>query len=155
MRIVLALATGALFGLGLVVAGMTDTAKVQGFLDIFGAWDATLAFVMGGAILPMLAAWAISRRLRSAALGTPIPAQGDRLIDARLIGGAALFGVGWGLVGLCPGPAMAVAGYGGVPALVFLAAMAAGMLLARRAGLAAPLPGHPGSPCPAELATDA
>lgn len=147
MRYLFALSAGALFGLGLLVSGMTDTAKVQGFFDIFGAWDPTLMFVLGGAILPMAIAWPLAERRRTSLTGTRIPAQGDVLIDRRLLGGSALFGLGWGLVGLCPGPALAVAGFGGWPALVFLAAMVTGMILARRTGLAAPLPGPAGSPC--------
>ncbi|WP_338001347.1 DUF6691 family protein [Frigidibacter sp. ROC022] len=147
MRYLFALLAGSLFGLGLLVAGMTDTAKVQGFLDVFGAWDPTLMFVLGGAIIPMAIAWPLAERRRTAFTGTRIPAQGDALIDLRLISGSALFGLGWGLVGLCPGPALAVAGFGGWQALVFLAALIAGMILARRTRLAAPLPGQAGSPC--------
>ncbi len=135
MRLIVALLAGGLFGGGLLVSGMTDTAKVQGWLDIFGAWDPTLAFVLGGAILPMVIAWQIAARRDRAVLGTPIPAPSEPVIDARLIGGSALFGVGWALVGLCPGPAMAVLGFGGSPAWVFFAAMVGGMMLLGGLGL--------------------
>lgn len=118
---------GGLFGLGLLLSGMTDTTKVQGWLDIFGAWDPTLAFVMGGAILPMAVAWRIAARRRVAVLGTPLPAPPVQRLDARLITGSLLFGAGWGLAGLCPGPAMASISFGGIGGLVFLLAMMAGM----------------------------
>ncbi len=129
MRAVLALLAGGLFGAGLLVSGMTDTVKVQGFLDIFGAWDATLIFVMGGAILPMLIAWRVAARRETSMLGTPIPSPSAPVLDAHLLAGAALFGFGWALAGLCPGPAMASLSFGGLPGLVFLGAMIAGMLL--------------------------
>lgn len=135
MRLIVALLAGGLFGGGLLVSGMTDTAKVQGWLDIFGAWDPTLAFVLGGAILPMVIAWQIAARRDRAVLGTPIPAPSEPVIDARLFGGSALFGVGWALVGLCPGPAMAVLGFGGSPAWVFFPAMVGGMMLLGGLGL--------------------
>lgn len=129
MRTLFGFLAGLLFGAGLWVSGMTDTARVQGFLDL-RAWDPTLVFVMGGAMLPMAAAWALTRRRKTALLGDPFPPKPAPVLDARLIGGSVLFGVGWGLVGLCPGPAFAVLGFGGTPALVFLIAMAAGMYAA-------------------------
>ncbi|WP_323042381.1 DUF6691 family protein [Gemmobacter sp.] len=121
---------GGLFGLGLLLSGMTDTTKVQGWLDIFGAWDPTLAFVMGGAILPMAVAWRIAARRRVAVLGTALPGAPVQQLDARLITGSLLFGAGWGLAGLCPGPAIASIGFGGIGGLVFLLAMMAGMGIA-------------------------
>ncbi|MEM1298018.1 MAG: DUF6691 family protein [Pseudomonadota bacterium] len=127
MRNVSALLAGALFGLGLWASGMTNTAKVQGWLDVLGNWDATLAFVLGGAILPMLLAWRLTKGRRPA-LGGNFPSRPDTVLDARLIGGSALFGAGWVLVGLCPGPALASLSYGGVEGLVFLAAMSVGMI---------------------------
>ncbi|MBM7066242.1 DUF6691 family protein [Actibacterium sp. 188UL27-1] len=130
IRALIALLCGSLFGLGLLVSGMTDTAKVQGWLDIFGAWDPTLAFVLGGAILPMLAAWRIAAQRTQSRLGSPMPAPAEPRLDRRLIGGSALFGLGWALVGLCPGPALAVLAWGGRSAVIFFAAMAGGMLLA-------------------------
>lgn len=129
MRGLFALLSGALFGTGLVVSGMTDTAKVQGWLDLFGEWDPTLAFVLGGAILPMLVAWRVAARRQQAVLGGAFPAPSDPQIDRRLVAGSALFGFGWALVGLCPGPAMAVLSYGGSAAWMFFGAMVAGMVL--------------------------
>ncbi|MFQ6547277.1 DUF6691 family protein [Aestuariibius sp. 2305UL40-4] len=134
MRPLVAFLTGALFGSGLLVSGMTDTAKVQGWLDLFGAWDPTLAFVLGGAILPMAVAWRIAAHRSTSVLGDPLPTRPAPVIDARLLTGAALFGIGWALVGLCPGPAMAVLGFGGWPASLFFLAMLAGMALARLPG---------------------
>lgn len=131
MRALAALLIGALFGAGLTVSGMTDAAKVQGWLDLFGAWDPTLAFVMGGAIIPMAIAWRLAARRAAPVLGGDFPARPDPTIDRNLLGGSALFGVGWALVGLCPGPAMAVLGYGGWSTAVFFLAMAAGMIAAR------------------------
>ncbi len=131
MRLLVSLLTGALFGAGLTLSGMTDTTKVQGWLDLFGAWDPTLAFVLGGAILPMLIAWRIAARQSAPRFGTAFPARPSQHLDRRLITGSALFGFGWAMVGLCPGPALAVLGHGGWPALLFFAAMVAGMLLTR------------------------
>ncbi|MEM1301064.1 MAG: DUF6691 family protein [Pseudomonadota bacterium] len=127
MRVIVALLTGGLFGLGLTVSGMTNTDKVQSWLDIFGAWDPTLAFVLGGAILPMLVAWRIAQRRQTALLGSLLPSQPNPVIDRNLIVGSAFFGVGWALVGLCPGPAIAVLGYGGGNALLFFFTMVIGM----------------------------
>lgn len=129
MRIAIAALAGALFGAGLLVSGMTDPARVRGWLDVFGDWDPTLGFVLTGAILPMLIAWRIAARRRTALTGGPLPAPPSQRIDGRLIAGAALFGLGWGLAGLCPGPAMASLGFGGTPFLIFFAAMVAGMAL--------------------------
>ncbi len=129
MRTLFGLLAGLAFGAGLWFSGMTDTAKVQGFLNL-ADWDPTLAFVMGGAMLPMALAWAAARRRTTGLLGSPLPALPPTTLDARLIGGSVLFGIGWGLVGLCPGPAIAVVTFGGAPALVFLIAMVAGMYAA-------------------------
>ena len=131
MRVLLAMLCGSVFGLGLLVSGMTDTAKVQGFLDVAGAWDATLMFVLGGAIMPMLFAWRIAAARDAAVLGGTLPSAPSQVIDTRLIGGSALFGFGWALVGLCPGPAMASLSFGGTEGLVFFVAMALGMALWR------------------------
>ena len=132
MRNMLAALAGALFGTGLYLSGMTDTQKVQGFLDFFGDWDPTLAFVMGGAILPMAVAWALTGGRRPV-VGGDFPERPDPQLDRKLIVGAVLFGAGWGLVGLCPGPALASLGFGGLGGLIFLITMLAGMMIAPKA----------------------
>ncbi len=129
-RILIAAASGGLFGAGLLVSGMTNTVKVQGWLDIFGAWDPTLAFVLGGAILPMLVAWHLTTRRQAAITGASFPARPDPKLGHNLIIGSVLFGAGWGLVGLCPGPAIASLSWGGTGGITFLLAMIAGMLAA-------------------------
>jgi len=129
MRRVFAFAAGALFGGGLFISGMTDTAKVQGWLDLFGDWDPTLAFVMAGAVLPMAVVWRLMPA-RGPLLGGAFPTPPEPRIDRDLAVGSVLFGAGWGLVGLCPGPAIASLGYGGAGHWLFAAAMTAGMLLA-------------------------
>lgn len=126
MRIVLALLAGGLFGSGLFVSGMTDTTKVQGWLDVFGDWDPTLAFVMGGALIPMAIAWRLTRG-RSPLVGGTFPMPPAPEVDRRLVVGSALFGIGWGLAGLCPGPAVASLSYGGAGGLLFMASMLIGM----------------------------
>ena len=126
MREILAIIAGGLFGAGLHFSGMTDTAKVRGFLDFFGAWDPTLAFVMGGAILPMAVAWRMTST-RTPLVGGQFPARPESALTPALIVGAVLFGIGWGLVGLCPGPAMASISYGGWGGALFLASMIGGM----------------------------
>ncbi|CAD0184977.1 putative transporter component [Ruegeria sp. THAF57] len=133
MRLLISLIAGCLFGAGLLISGMTDTTKVQGWLDVFGNWDPTLAFVMGGAIIPMLFAWRMTEHRRPLAGGT-FPTMSPPELDRRLVVGSVLFGMGWGLSGLCPGPAIASVTYGGVGGLVFLAAMIAGMYAAPTVG---------------------
>ncbi len=129
MRALFAFLSGGLFGLGLLVSGMVDTTKVQGWLDLFGDWDPTLAFVLGGAVLPMMLVWRLAEGRRPA-LGGFFPPKPPARIDRGLVLGSVLFGAGWGLAGLCPGPAMASVTFGGWGGLVFLAAMVAGMLIA-------------------------
>ncbi|ATG35345.1 putative transporter component [Phaeobacter piscinae] len=129
MRLLLSFSAGGLFGLGLFLSGMTDTQKVQGWLDIFGAWDPTLAFVMGGAILPMALAWQLTRG-RAPLVGGSFPAPPRQELDRRLIIGSVLFGIGWGLAGLCPGPAIASLSYGGTGGIIFIAALLVGMMAA-------------------------
>jgi len=133
MRILVSLLSGLLFGLGLTVSDMIDPARVLGFLRVAGgAWDPTLAFVMGGALVPMAIAWGLARRLKAPACGGSFPEPAAGRIDARLLAGAALFGAGWGLVGFCPGPAFAALTQGGVAVPIFVAAMLAGFGLAGR-----------------------
>jgi uncharacterized membrane protein YedE/YeeE len=131
--LIVPLVSGTLFGAGLSIGGMTDPARVRGFLDLFGAWDPTLAFVMGGAVLVMGLAWAVQRRMQRPAFaeGFALPDRTD--ITPRLVGGSALFGVGWAIAGLCPGPGFAALAIAPVPAAIFLAAMLAGMGLVRLA----------------------
>lgn len=130
-RLLASLLAGLVFGVGLVVSQMVDPAKVLGFLDVAGDWDPSLAFVMGGAILVSAPAFWIARRLRAPVLGPRFewPTRSD--VDGRLIAGAVLFGIGWGLVGLCPGPALAVLGFAPGTVAVFVAAMVGGMALHR------------------------
>lgn len=128
MRLLIAAAAGGLFGLGLMVSGMTQTGKVQGWLDIFGDWDPTLAFVMGGAILPMALAWRVTARRSAPLAGGTFPAPPSTRLGPDLILGSMLFGVGWGLTGLCPGPSLASLSWGGWGGALFLFAMIMGML---------------------------
>jgi uncharacterized membrane protein YedE/YeeE len=128
MRLLFAFLAGGLFGAGLFVSGMTDTAKVQGWLDVFGDWDPTLAFVMGGAIIPMAIAWRFVPGRRPLT-GGDFPAAVEPQVSRNLVLGSTMFGAGWGLAGLCPGPAIASLSYGGVWHWVFAAAMLAGMAL--------------------------
>ena len=130
MRKLISTSSGALFGIGLLISGMTDTSRVQGWLDIFGQWDPTLAFVMGGAIIPMAFAWAVARRMHKPAAGECFPAAPNQDISKELAIGSILFGAGWGLAGLCPGPSLASLSFGGFEGALFLAAMISGMLLA-------------------------
>jgi uncharacterized protein len=129
-RNLFAFLAGGLFGAGLLVSGMTNTVKVQGWLDIFGDWDPTLAFVLGGAILPMAVAWNVAARRARPVLGGELPGKPGAEIDRNLVIGSVVFGAGWGLAGLCPGPAVASLSWGGLGGLVFLAAMILGMLAA-------------------------
>lgn len=131
MTNLLALLAGSLFGAGLFISGMTDTTKVQGWLDIFGAWDPTLAFVLGGAIIPMAIAWRFVPG-RKPLVGGEFPAPSDPKVGRKLVMGSVMFGMGWGLAGLCPGPAIASLGYGGIDHWIFVAAMVAGMVAAPR-----------------------
>ncbi|MDP2818690.1 MAG: hypothetical protein Q8O29_10540 [Polaromonas sp.] len=120
---------GLIFGIGLILSGMTDPGKVIGFLDLFGAWDPSLALVMGGAILVGVFAFALAKKRTTTFLGSALhlPNSGD--IDKRLLLGSLIFGVGWGLAGFCPGPAIVSMGAGQPKAVVFVLAMLAGILL--------------------------
>ncbi|NCN86169.1 MAG: YeeE/YedE family protein [Sphingomonadales bacterium] len=130
-QILVALFAGALFGAGLAFSGMADPARVQGFLDIFGHWDPTLAFVMGGAMIPMAVAWIIQRRLDKPFADAHFSLPDTSLIDRKLTIGAVLFGVGWGISGLCPGPGLADLAINPLPALAFVIALFAGMIAHR------------------------
>lgn len=120
--------SGLIFGAGLLISGMTEPEKVLGFLDIFGAWDATLAFVMAGAVAVAAVGFALARRRGAPFLAAKYrwPTRSD--LDAPLVTGAVLFGVGWGLVGICPGPAIVNLAGLSVPIIVFVAAMIFGMI---------------------------
>lgn len=128
-RYLFAFISGGLFGLGLLISGMTNTLKIQGWLNFFGAWDPTLAFVLGGAIIPMFISWKVVSNKKTSLLGTKI-SQNDKLpINSNLIVGSVLFGAGWGLVGLCPGPAIASLSFGGTNGYIFIISMLIGILL--------------------------
>lgn len=120
---------GLLFGLGLLLSGMTDPGKVIGFLDVAGRWDPSLAFVMGGAVAVGFFAFSLARRRTTAFLGGAMSLPSARQIDTRLVVGALIFGAGWGLAGFCPGPALVSMAAGQFKALLFVAAMIAGMVL--------------------------
>ena len=127
MNLVIATLSGLLFGLGLIASGMTNPAKVKGFLDLFGTWDPSLALVMGGAIAVGSVGFALARRRALSWTGARIEIPPSTVIDSRLLLGGALFGAGWGIAGLCPGPAIVSASGGSMAATVFVIAMLAGM----------------------------
>lgn len=129
MNILTALLSGLVFGLGLILAGMANPAKVLGFLDLAGAWDPSLAFVMAGAIAVGLVAFFIACRRTLSFLGGGMHLPKSGRIDSRLVIGSLLFGTGWGVAGFCPGPALVALGAGEARALAFVAAMLAGMLI--------------------------
>lgn len=128
---------GLIFGLGLILSGMANPAKVIGFLDLAGSWDPSLAFVMGGAVLAASIAFYFAKRRAKAWLGQPMRIPAATQIDRRLVLGGLAFGVGWGLAGYCPGPALASISLGAKP-LIFVAAMIAGMALYELRELQAP-----------------
>jgi uncharacterized membrane protein YedE/YeeE len=125
--VVASLLAGLVFGLGLIVSGMANPAKVLGFLDLAGAWDPSLAFVMAGAVAVAAVAFAVAKRRTLSWLGAAMKLPTSRDIDRRLVLGSAVFGVGWGIAGFCPGPGLVALGMGEVKALVFVVAMLAGM----------------------------
>ena len=127
MLIVTSLLAGLVFGLGLIVSGMANPAKVLGFLDITGAWDPSLALVMAGAISVGAIAFAVASRRTTSLIGAEMKLPTSRHIERRLVVGSTLFGMGWGIAGFCPGPGLVALGMGEVKALVFVAAMLAGM----------------------------
>ena len=124
-----ALLSGLVFGIGLILAGMTDPLKVKAFLDLAGAWDPSLALVMGGAIALGVVVFARAAKRQRSWSGSPMEIPSNRSIDARLVLGGLLFGTGWGIAGFCPGPALVALGSGMGAAGVFVVAMLAGMVL--------------------------
>lgn len=131
MRTVASAIFGVIFGLGLLISGMLDPANVIGFLDVAGDWDPRLAFVMGGAIAAAAPAFVLARRRGRTLLNEPLTLPSRWNIDRRLVIGAAIFGLGWGLAGICPGPSVVLAGFAGPPAWAFLAASVTGAVGAR------------------------
>jgi uncharacterized membrane protein YedE/YeeE len=131
MKTLSALLAGLVFGLGLIISGMANPAKVQGFLDLAGSWDPSLALVMIGAIGVAFLPFRLAGQRKKSWLGGPLHLPGTREITPRLVAGSLLFGIGWGLAGLCPGPALVLLGTLSGPALLFVAAMLAGMELFR------------------------
>ncbi len=120
---------GLLFGLGLIISGMTDPSKVIGFLDLAGAWDPSLAFVMGGAILVGAGAFTIAKKRQRSLLGAPMQLSSATELDKGLLIGSLVFGIGWGLSGFCPGPAVVSAAAGQPKAWIFVVSMLVGMAL--------------------------
>ena len=129
ISILSALVAGLIFGLGLILSGMGNPAKVQNFLDFFGTWDPSLAFVMIGAIAVAFVAFMFAKRRKTALLGEPMQLPTSSAIDARLLIGSAMFGIGWGLAGFCPGPALMNLLTMHSEVVIFVAAMIVGMLL--------------------------
>lgn len=129
MTAITALLAGLLFGIGLMISGMANPAKVQGFLDLAGRWDPSLAFVMIGAIVVGSLAFLIAKRRKRSFLGLPMQLPASTTVTPRLVLGSAAFGIGWGLAGFCPGPALVALGAGYPKAVGFVAAMVAGMVV--------------------------
>ncbi|GKX64168.1 Predicted transporter component [Pragia fontium] len=129
MKLVFAFLSGLIFGLGMLISGMVNPLKVLSFLDITRSWDPSLALVMGGAIAVGLLAFSWMKRRQRSLLGESVQLPLVRHIDKRLIGGSALFGIGWGIAGICPGPGLVLLGAGVAKGFIFVAAMVAGMLI--------------------------
>jgi uncharacterized membrane protein YedE/YeeE len=134
MKALTGLLCGLIFGAALAMSGMTDTAVVLGFLDLFGAWNPSLAFVMGGAVLVTLVAFRFVLKMDKPLLNKKFFLPASTVIDGRLLGGAAIFGIGWGVYGYCPGPAMSAMAYLDTNTFIFVGAMLAGMALVNRVG---------------------
>ena len=132
MNLVASLFSGLIFGIGLIISGMINPAKVQNFLDVFGTWDPSLAFVMGGAIAVALPGfWVLKRKSKPTFAPTfQWPTKTD--LDSRLLSGSAIFGIGWGLSGLCPGPAVTALSIGSISIFIFVPAMLVGMVVAKK-----------------------
>ena len=129
LKNIIGLLVGLLFGIGLLISGMTDPTKVQGFLDVFGAWDISLALVMGGGLIVAIIGVQLAKRQQTSWIGTLIELPSKTTINKKLLIGAMLFGIGWGLVGICPGPGIVLLGTGQWQAYVFIPAMIVGMLI--------------------------
>ncbi|AIN19128.1 sulfur transport family protein [Yersinia rochesterensis] len=129
MNLLFSLLAGVVFGLGLIVAGMANPAKVLGFLDIAGSWDPSLALVMAAAVAIATLGFGWAKKRKTSLLGQPFQLPTSTRIDRRLIGGSVLFGIGWGLAGICPGPALVLLGAGIYKGVIFAAAMVAGMAI--------------------------
>ena len=129
LKNIIGLLAGLLFGIGLLISGMTDPVKVQGFLDVFGAWDISLALVMGGGLIVAIVGVQLAKRQQTSWIGTSIDMPSKTVINKKLLIGAMLFGIGWGLVGICPGPGIVLLGTGQWQAYVFIPAMIIGMLV--------------------------
>lgn len=142
LRVLAALVSGLLFGFGLSLSGMLDPARVRGFLDVAGAWDPSLAFVLGGAVTVAAIGYRLSRRFDHPLLDERFHRPTKTAVDAPLLSGSAIFGIGWGLVGLCPGPAIASLSLGRLPTFLFVVAMLVGMVAHDR------LTAYVGSPDP-------
>ena len=129
LKNIIGLLVGLLFGIGLLISGMTNPAKVQGFLDVFGAWDISLALVMGGGLIVAIIGVQLAKRQQTSWIGTLIELPSKTSVNKKLLIGAMLFGIGWGLVGICPGPGIVLLGTGQWQAYVFIPAMIVGMLV--------------------------
>ena len=129
LKNIIGLLAGLLFGFGLLISGMTDPVKVEGFLDIFGAWDISLALVMGGGLMVAIVGVQLAKRQQTSWIGSSIEMPTKTTINKKLLIGAMLFGIGWGLVGICPGPGIVLLGTGQWQAYVFIPAMIIGMLV--------------------------
>ena len=145
MSLLAALLSGLLFGLGLTVSGMVNPAKVLGFLDVTGNWDPSLAFVMAAAIPVAALGFAVGRRRKAPLYAIAFAGPTKSRVDARLVVGSMIFGIGWGLAGFCPGPALASSAFGGWRVLVFVVAMLAGMAAFRMFVRSVPTPSGIGS----------
>ena len=129
LKNIIGLLAGLLFGIGLLISGMTDPTKVQGFLDVFGAWDISLALVMGGGLIVAIIGVQLAKRQQTSWIGTLIELPSKTSVNKKLLIGAMLFGIGWGLVGICPGPGIVLLGTGQWQAYIFIPAMIVGMLI--------------------------
>ena len=128
LKNIIGLLSGLLFGFGLLISGMTDPVKVQGFLDVFGAWDISLALVMGGGLVVAIVGVQLAKRQQTSWIGSSIVMPSKTVITKKLLLGSMLFGIGWGLVGICPGPGIVLLGTGQWQAYVFIPAMIIGIL---------------------------